>query len=154
MMAWQLLPTRQPAGDPTQTKSKGTEMRNNDRILVVCDDEVARRTYLEALASIFGNVEFVGDGDEAIQAVEQQPFDLVLLDISTEKAILRELKQKSPSSEVVVMTSSPNLASAKQAVQLGAYDYVAKPLEPHELIDLSRAALTHKSWALHTEQRP
>jgi len=128
-------------------------MKNNDRILLVCDDKVVRRHYLESLASISRNVEFVGDGDEALQAIEQQPFDLVMLDIRFPETALRAVKQKSPDSEVVVMTSSPNLAGAKEAVRLGAYDYVAKPVGPHEMIDLSRAALTHKSWALHVEQR-
>ena len=111
--------------------------------------------YLKSLAHISRNVEFVSDGDEALAAIEQRTFDLVLLDIRTPTAaILRTVKLKSPDSEVVVVASQPNLAGAKEAVRLGGYDYVAKPVGPHEVIDLSGAALTHKRWALHAEHRP
>jgi len=132
-----------------------TRMKKNNRILVVCDDDAARGAYLESLATSFRNVEFVDDGEEAVHAVAERPFDLVLLDVQAPgAAILRSIKQKSPDSEVVVITGRPDLAGAKEAVQLGAYDYVGKPVGRHEVISLSSAALTHKSWALHAEQRP
>jgi len=130
-------------------------MNKNYKILLVCDDEAIRSAYLKSLAHISRNVEFVCDGDEAVAAIEQRTFDLVLLDIRTPTAaILRTVKLKSPDSEVVVVASQPNLAGAKEAVRLGGYDYVAKPVGPHEVINLSGAALTHKRWALHAEQKP
>jgi len=130
-------------------------MNKNYKILLVCDDEAIRSAYLKSLAHISRNVEFVCDGDEAVAAIEQRTFDLVLLDVRTPTAaLLRTVKLKSPDSEVVVVASHPNLAGAKEAVRLGAYDYVAKPVGPHEVIDLSGAALTHKRWALHAEHRP
>jgi len=130
-------------------------MNKNYKILLVCDDEAIRSAYLKSLAHISRNVEFVCDGDEAVAAIEQRTFDLVLLDVRTPTAaILRTVKLKSPDSEVVVVASHPNLAGAKEAVRLGAYDYVAKPVGPHEVINLSCAALTHKRWTLHAEHRP
>lgn len=130
-------------------------MNQNYKSHLVCDDEAIRSAYLKSLAHISRNVEFVCDGDEAVAAIEQRTFDLVLLDVrSPTAAMLRTVKLKSPDSEVVVLASHPNLADAKEEVQLGAYDYVAKPAGPHEVINLSGAALTHKRWALHTEHRP
>jgi len=133
-------------------------MNNNDRILLVSDDEALRWPYLQSLASISRNVEFVSDGNEALDAVEEGFFDVVLLDIRTPgpdgATILRKIKQRSPDSEVVVITSCPTIAGAKEAVRLGAYDYVARPLAPDDMITLSGAALTHKRWALHAEHRP
>jgi len=127
-------------------------MNKNYKILLVCDDEAI--AYLKSLAHISRNVEFLCDGDEAVAAIERSTFDLVLLDVRTPNAaMLRTVELKSPDSEVVVVASHPTLADAKEAVRLGAYDYVAKPVGPHEVINLSGAALTHKRWALHTEHR-
>jgi DNA-binding NtrC family response regulator len=129
-------------------------MKKNSKILLVCDDEALRGAYLKSLAYISRDVEFVGDADGALAAVKLQSFDLVLLDLrSSATVILRSIKQNSPASEVVVLTSDPHLAGAKEAVRLGAYDYVAKPVGPDEVLNLSDAALRHKGWALHAEQR-
>ncbi|HMK71375.1 MAG TPA: response regulator, partial [Xanthobacteraceae bacterium] len=62
---------------------------------------------------------------------------------------LRTIKQKWPESEVVIVTGYPSIASAKEAVRLGAFDYVAKPVGPQEVIDVTDAAMTRKRWALH-----
>jgi len=127
-------------------------MKNNDRILLVCDDDAVRGAYLESLATSFRNVQFVADGTEALQAMAQGPFDLVLLDVKPPgAAILRSIKQANPDSEVVVITGQPNLAGAKEAVRLGAYDYLGKPIGPDKMISVSSAALTRKGWALHAE---
>jgi hypothetical protein len=48
---------------------------------VVSDDETVRRGYLRSVDSVFGNAEFVSDGEGAIEAMERHPFDVVLLDI-------------------------------------------------------------------------
>ena len=129
-------------------------MKKNSKILLVCDDEPLRGAYLKSLTYISRDVEFVGNADGALEAVKLQSFDLVLLDLrNSATAILRAIKQNSPESEVVVLTSDPHLAGAKEAVRLGAYDYITKPVGPDEMISLSGAALTHKSWALHSEQR-
>ena len=130
-------------------------LNKKSSILLVCDDEAARGAYLESLAASFRDVEFVENGDEALQAVEQHPFDLVVLDLQVPGApILRSIKQRSPESEVVVITGRPNLAGAKEAVRLGAYDYIGKPVGAHEMISLSNAALRRKGWALHAEHWP
>jgi ActR/RegA family two-component response regulator len=49
----------------------------------------------------------------------------------------------------VIITGYPSVAAAKEAVRLGAYDYVAKPVGPEEVISLTGGAITHKYWALH-----
>ena len=89
-------------------------MNKNYKILLVCDDEAIRSAYLKSLAHISRNVEFVCDGDEAVAAIEQRTFDLVLLDVRTPTAaILRTVKLKSPDSEVVVVASPSELSGCK-----------------------------------------
>jgi DNA-binding NtrC family response regulator len=65
--------------------------------------------------------------------------------------VLRGLKQRWPDCEVVVVTGYPSIETAKEAVALGAYDYLAKPIGPEQVIDASNAAMRHKRWALHAD---
>ena len=67
------------------------------------------------------------------------------------KSVLRALKQRWPESEVIIITGYPTLESAKEAVALGADDYLTKPVGPEQVIDASNAAMQHKRWALHND---
>lgn len=129
------------------------EMNTNTRILIVDDDEIIRWSYLRSLASMSCSVETAGDGEEALQTMESQPFDVVLLDLRMPGqdglSLLRIIKQRWPESEVVIITGFPTLASAKEAVRLGAHDYVAKPVGPQDVIKVTDSARTRKNWALH-----
>ena len=128
-------------------------MSDKNRILIVDDDETVRQSYLRSLESISNNIEAASDGEEALQTMEQKPFDVVLLDMRMPGqdglSVLRTIKQKWPESEVVIITGYPTVASAKEAVRLGAYDYVAKPVGPQDVINVTDAAITRKQWALH-----
>ena len=64
-------------------------------------------------------------------------------------SVLRTMKQKWPESEVVVITGYPTVTDAKEAVRLGAYDYIAKPVGPQDVINVTDGAMTRKLWALH-----
>ena len=134
------------------TASKVAKMSDKNRILIVDDDEVVRRSYLRSLESISRNIEDASNGEEALQTMEQNPFDVVLLDLRMPGqdglSVLRTIKQKWPESEVVIITGYPTVASAKEAVRLGAYDYVPKPVAPQDVISVTDGAMTHKQWAL------
>jgi DNA-binding NtrC family response regulator len=133
--------------------SKVAKMTDNNRILIVDDDETVRRSYLRSLESTSCQVAAASDGEEALQTMEQNPFDVVLLDMRMPGqdglSVLRTIKQKWPESEVVIITGYPTVDSAKEAVRLGAYDYVAKPVGPQDVINITDGAITRKQWALH-----
>ena len=128
-------------------------MSNKNRILIVDDDEVVRRSYLRSLQSMSADIEAVGDGEKALQTMERNPSDVVLLDMRMPgqdgMSVLRTIKQKWPESEVVIITGYPTVDSAKEAVRLGAYDYLAKPVAPQDVIAAADGAMTRKHWALH-----
>src|SRR6202142_4563186 len=127
-------------------------MTDRNRILIVDDDDVVRQSYLRSLQSISCNVATAGDGEAALQSMERDPFDAVLLDMRMPGqdglSVLRTIKQKWPESEVVIITGYPTVDSAKEAVRLGAYDYVAKPVGPQDVINVADGAITRKQWAL------
>jgi DNA-binding NtrC family response regulator len=134
------------------TSDKVAKMSEKNRILIVDDDEVVRWSYLRSLQSVSCDVAAASDGEQALQTMEQNPFDVVLLDIRMPSqdglSVLRTIKQKWPDSEVVIITGYPTVDSAKEAVRLGAYDYVAKPVGPQDVINVADAAMKRKQWAL------
>jgi DNA-binding NtrC family response regulator len=102
------------------------------------------------------NARVAEDGFKAIQVMEQQPFDVVLLDLRMPDLdgmeVLKTIKDRWPDSEVVVITGYPTIESAKEAVRLGAYNYIAKPVGPDEVIKAANDAMTQKRWALHSDR--
>jgi len=122
-------------------------------VLIVDDDEVVRLIHLRSLTSVSCAAEAVDDGEDALRLMATQKFDVVLLDLRMPgmdgMTVLRTIKQKWPESEVVVITGYPTLETAKEAVRLGASDYLAKPVGPVEVINATGAAITRKKWALH-----
>jgi DNA-binding NtrC family response regulator len=130
-------------------------MNANATILVVDDEEVVRRSHTRVLRSEHCQVEAVGDGEQALQAMAAQPYDVVLLDLRMPGldglSVLRTMKRRWPESEVIVITGYPSVDSAKEAIRLGACDYLAKPLEPGEVIEAANSAMEQKHWTLRCD---
>ena len=128
-------------------------MNHKARILIVDDEEVVRHSFSRALATTNCQVKAVSSWTQVAEALRAEPYDVVLLDLRMPDVdgitVLRAVKQRWPASEVIVITGYPTLETAKQAVALGAYDYLAKPVDPEQVIEASNAAMQHKRWALH-----
>ncbi|MEI6737759.1 MAG: response regulator [Pseudomonadota bacterium] len=131
-------------------------MTEKTRILVVDDEEVVRLSHVRTLSGERCNVDVVTNGRDALQLMEQRSFDVVLLDVRMPgmdgMSVLEVIKEKWPESEVIIITGYPAVDSAKEAVALGAYDYLAKPVGPDEVILAANGALLHKRWALRSDQ--
>jgi DNA-binding NtrC family response regulator len=133
-------------------------MNTQARILIVDDEEVVRRSYMRILEATTSSVKAVWNWAQVAQAMQDEPADVVLLDLRMPEmdgiTVLKALKQRWPESEVIVITGYPTLETAKQAVSLGAYDYLTKPIHPDQVIHASNAAWLHKRWALHNDRSP
>jgi DNA-binding NtrC family response regulator len=131
------------------------KMNNKAKILVIDDEEVVRLSYFRSLSGDRCKVELVESGHQAFQAMAEQAFDVVLLDLRMPEmdglVVLKHIKQQWPDSEVIVITGYPAIDTAKQAVALGAYGYLAKPVGPDEVINAANDAMTHKRWTLRSE---
>jgi DNA-binding NtrC family response regulator len=131
-------------------------MNTNTHILVIDDDEVVRRSLRRTLADEYQHIELAWNGETGLRAMNQQPYDVVLLDLRMPGmdgvAVLEQIKQHWPETEVIIITGYPAVETAKQAIRLGAYDYLAKPVGPDEVIHAAQGALQHKRWALRSEQ--
>jgi DNA-binding NtrC family response regulator len=131
------------------------DMKKRSNILVVDDEEVIRRGYARTLTGADCDVATAWNGKEALDALEHRPYDVVLLDLRMPEmdgmTVLRTIKEKWPESEVVVITGYPSIETAKEAVRLGACDYLAKPVAPDEVINATHGALKRKHWTLRSQ---
>ncbi|MCG6534104.1 MAG: sigma-54 dependent transcriptional regulator [Syntrophales bacterium LBB04] len=130
-------------------------MAEKQRILVA-DDEESHRIMLRAVLQDEGyEVTEAADGQEAVQAVEQASFDLILLDIRMTAMdgieALLEIRRISPLLPVIIMTAYASVKTAVDALKAGAFDYLTKPLDIDELKIIVAKGLEY--YHLHQENR-
>ena len=115
--------------------------------ILIADDEDSLRWVLErGFRSAGYQVTAVKDGTAALAQIEAQPFDLVLLDVRMPGidglTLLKQAREQRPEAQVVIMTAHGTMETAIQAMQQGAYDYLAKPFDLDEAVLLAERALT------------
>lgn len=112
-------------------------MPERSKVLVVEDDEMIRSLFEDTLVSLGYQVTTASTGARALDLIQGQLFDTVLCDIRMPEMdgleILRQIKRHDPSVEVVMVTGYPAVQTAVEALKLGAYDYLAKPVRLEEL---------------------
>jgi len=118
------------------------------RKILVVDDELSHRQMLNTVLSEEGyEVREADDGDAAIGAVEEQFYDLILMDIRMSHVggieALKKIKEISPGIPIIIMTAYASVSTAVDALKKGAYDYLTKPLDIDELKILVDKALHH-----------
>ena len=122
------------------------------KVLVVDDDPVVRKSFDRVLSGKGYAVITAENGEEAIRKLNEEKYDVVYTDIRmpgmSGLEVAEEIKAKRPWTPVVIITGYPTVASAKEAVRLGAYDYLAKPIGPQDVINVTDSAITRKTWAL------
>ncbi len=114
------------------------------RVLVVDDEENLRLVLRTLLKRAGYDVETASGGEEALAKVESFGPDVVLTDVRMPKMsgldLLAALKAKSSSATVIVMSAYGSVDLALEAMKAGAYDYVAKPFKPDEILLCLRKA--------------
>jgi DNA-binding NtrC family response regulator/DNA-binding CsgD family transcriptional regulator len=115
------------------------------RILIVDDEETVRYA-LKQILSKHGFVPFEASGEaEAMSAVQSHDLDLILLDLVMPgpdgMETLLELKRIDPDMPVIMMTGRGDISTAVQAIKIGAYDFITKPLQTNRLIQAIQGGL-------------
>ena len=115
------------------------------RVLIADDEDGLRWVLEKGLRQAGYEVTAVRDGDEALRAFSEAPFDLVFLDIrmpgTDGLTVLAKLRALASDAHVIVMTAHGTMETAIQAMQRGAYDYLAKPFDLDEVLLLAERAL-------------
>ena len=120
--------------------------KEESKVLVVDDEESLRLTFKTFLSREgYGPVTTASTFDEALALIENNTYDLIVSDIVLEGAsgidLLRRAKELHQECPVVMVTGYPNIKSASEAVRLGAFDYLPKPVKKEELLRTARMAL-------------
>ncbi len=118
--------------------------------VLVVDDETDFRTPLIKRLNKRGlNVDGVGTGEEALTFLAKNNVDVVLLDVRMPgmggEITLAEIKRLHPSIEVIMLTGHADLQSAIKGLELGAFDYLMKPMEIDEITYKLQDAFKRKS---------
>jgi DNA-binding NtrC family response regulator len=120
---------------------------NPSRILVVDDDENLRWVLKTQLEEMGYAVSSAADGDQALAAIEKEPPALVLTDLKmpglSGLELLARIRSKYPEVAAVIITAFGTIQSAVEAMRVGAYDYLTKPIDYEELGIVVSRVLDH-----------
>ncbi len=130
--------------------------RQTSRILVVDDEVNIREAIAKILAKRGHDVTMATDGTGALAALREGAFEVVITDLKMAgadgMAVLRAAKEADPSLEVILMTAYGTVESAVEAMKLGAYDYLTKPVDPARLPFLVQKALERQAMGAENLQ--
>lgn len=126
-------------------------------LILIVDDDSPHRSMLRTVLRGWGYaVEEAEDGAAAVEQVKARAFDAVLTDVRMARldgiAALREIREWNPSIPVLIMTAWSSVQNAVDALRLGAYDYLTKPLELDELKLALKRALDHTRLARESQE--
>ena len=120
-------------------------------ILIVEDDKGNLAMLQTMLQGWKFRVQGAEDGEEAVSLIKDRPYDAVLMDVRMAGMggieALRQMKEYNPAIPVIIMTAYSSVDSAVEAMKLGAYDYLTKPLNFEELKLTLERALDHMQLA-------
>ncbi len=120
-------------------------MKDKNTILVIEDDNRLREVLRKILNGKGFTVEVSADGSEGIAKTKRSFFDIALVDLKMPKMggmeVLKAIKKIHPQTYVIIMTAFGTIASAVEAVQNGAFDYITKPFKTEEILLVIRKAL-------------
>ena len=121
-------------------------------VLLVDDEKDFVEFLAERLQLKDFNVTIAFNGDEAIKLVEENEFDVIVLDVQMPGKngveTLKEIKKIEQLSQVIMLTGHATVKTAIQGMKNGAYDYLMKPTDTDELIEM-----INNAYQLVAEQR-
>lgn len=112
-------------------------MKEDAKILVVDDEAVMRNLLLKILEQEGYQITLASTYDEAIEQLDKKRFDLVLADVKMPNKngfdLLQEIKSNWPRTAVIMMTGYGDAYTVKEALMMGADEYITKPFKSHEI---------------------
>ncbi len=134
-----------PAARPVQTAKPIPTAKSIPNVLVVDDEKTVCNSCKKILTQEGYNVEVALSGEEALNKVKGNGFDVVIADWKMPEIdgieVARRIKKEKPSIAVIMITGYPSVESSIDAIRSGISDYVPKPFTPEELSDAMVRAL-------------
>jgi len=123
------------------------------KVLIVDDEEGIRSVLADALESVGHETVQAEDVDAALLCLDEQPFDILLSDLRMPGPLdgmdlVRRSRARWPGMQVIVLTAHGSVGAAVEAIKLGAFDFIEKPISsPADLRSLVRRALNWRGAA-------
>jgi DNA-binding response OmpR family regulator len=118
------------------------------KVMIVDDEVDFLETIVKRLKARNIDVNGVESGYQALEVLDHRNPDVIILDVKMPGMdgieTLREIKKKKPLTEVIMLTGHASVESGIQGMQLGAFDYVMKPIALDELLEKIRQAYERK----------
>jgi DNA-binding NtrC family response regulator len=109
-------------------------------ILILDDEPIVSKRLKPSLEKKGYEVETFTIGSEALKRTRERDFDIVITDLKMEgldgMQFLTEVKEKSPATEVIVITGFATMETAKESFQKGVFDFLAKPFKLGEITEV------------------
>ncbi len=125
------------------------------RIAVVDDQALMRESIVETLLPCGLDVSAFASGAEAVNALKERDYDLVITDLKMPGMsgieLLSRAAELAPETPIVVITAHGTVESAVDAMKCGAFDFIAKPFDTDELEMTVQRALKHRSLLVENE---
>ena len=116
--------------------------------ILIADDEEGIRESLTLILEEEYELLYAKDGEETLAKIGRDAVDLVLLDIKMPKLdgldVLRQLRKQGSTTPVLMLTAYQSVELAREAVNLGARDYLPKPFEREQILASIRGVLTDR----------
>jgi len=125
------------------------------RILVIDDEQSIRNTLREILEYEKFTVQDAADGMEALELIGKETFDVILCDIKMPKMDGIEVLEKileTVDTPVIMISGHGTIETAVEAIKMGAFDYIAKPLDLNRLLITIRNAMDKASLITETKK--
>jgi len=126
------------------------DSKKNLPVVLVVDDEPAVLEAFESILEERFKVLTARGGKEALGIIAKEPVDLVFLDIAMPDMdgmqVLRKIKEYDENLCVIMATATDSARKAVEAIQLGAFNYIAKPFDVEEVMTLALKAVEQEKW--------
>ncbi len=119
-----------------------------ESILVVDDDPEIRGSVADVLRQAGYDVDEAKDGKKAIKCIDAGSYDLVLTDLNLPKLdgmkVLRHVLDESPDTICIILTGFGTIKGSVEAIKMGAFDYISKPVKSDEIVIVVEKALKYR----------
>jgi len=132
---------------------------NKDSVILVVDDERDHADGIaESLEKLCAKAIAVYSGKDALEIIRDKEIDVIVTDLKLADdidglAILEEAKRQNPETEVILITAYATIETCKEAIKMGAYDYLVKPIDIDQLRTLTEQAGRRASAARNRRAR-
>ena len=127
-----------------------TEAKTERRVLVVDDDPSVSRLFSRALTAKGFSATVANNGHQALERLDELIFDVIVSDITmpgmTGIQFLKAVRRKDLDIPIILVTGDPQIDSAMEAVEYGAFKYLKKPVDPTELQEIVDHARNFTIW--------